>query len=211
MMRSWRGTLSGYRGATYELGHEGNHEIEETDGLDESEAENGIREELATESGVAGNTVEEGSEDETDTDTGAGQTDGGGTHAEVLGSLDHGLGDLRRVGAAGLEAESLAGGGIEDGRSLLALEGLEGGGWSGNFRSDSARRGRLHAHDYGGFTLSTYRRRCACRRWRPERGGQGGRPWSRPRPSARPGGRREHGWRPLYLEGRCGAGGSEIG
>lgn len=143
--------MSACSGATYELGHEGNHEIEETDGLDEGEAENGVREELATESGVAGDTVEEGSEDETDTDTGAGQTDGGGTHAEVLGSLNHGLGDLRRVGAAGLEAESLAGGGIEDGGRLLALEGLEGSGWSGNSRSDSARRARSHTHDYGGF------------------------------------------------------------
>src|SRR5687768_11885291 len=85
---------------TYELGHEGNHQVEKTNGLDESETKNGVGEELATEGGVAGNTVEEGSEDETDTDTGTGKTDGGGTHTEVLGDLDHGVGDLRRVGAA---------------------------------------------------------------------------------------------------------------
>ncbi|KAK8021880.1 hypothetical protein PG990_007018 [Apiospora arundinis] len=109
--------------STYELGHEGNHEIEKTNGLDEGETQNGVREELATESRVAGDGVEEGGEDETDTDTSTGQTDGGGTHTQVLGDLDHGLGDLRRVGAAGLE--SLAGGGVDDLGGLLALDGLE--------------------------------------------------------------------------------------
>jgi hypothetical protein len=109
---------------TYELGHEGNHEIEKTDGLDESETQNGVREELATEGGVAGNAVQEGGEDETDTDTGTSQTNGGRAHANVLGDLDHGLGDLRGVGTA-LDGEGLAGGGI-DGRHLLALDGLEG-------------------------------------------------------------------------------------
>lgn len=106
---------------TYELGHEGNHEVEKTDGLDESETQNGVGEELATEGGVAGNTVEEGGEDQTDTDTSTSQTDGGGTHTQVLGDLDHGLGDLRGVGALGLDlGESLLGG-------LLAgdLEGAE--------------------------------------------------------------------------------------
>jgi hypothetical protein len=112
---------------TYELGHEGNHQIEKTNGLDESETKNGVGEELATEGGVAGNTVEEGSEDETDTDTGTGKTDGGGTHTEVLGDLDHGVGDLRRVGAA-LDLEGIAGGGLQEGSGLLALEGLEGAG-----------------------------------------------------------------------------------
>lgn len=51
------------------LAHHGNHEVEKTDGLDESETQNGVREELATERRVAGNTLEEGSEDKTDTDT----------------------------------------------------------------------------------------------------------------------------------------------
>ena len=114
-------------GKTYELGHEGNHQVEKTNGLDKGETQNGIREELATESGVAGNTVEEGSEDETDTNTGTGKTNGGGTHTNVLGDLNHGLGNLGRVGTA-LDTESLAGGGLEDVGGLLALEGLEGGG-----------------------------------------------------------------------------------
>lgn len=113
-------------GVTYELGHKGNHEVEETDGLDESETKNGVGEELATEGGVAGNTVEEGGEDETDTNTGTGKTDGSGTHTKVLGDLNHGLGDLGRVGAL---LESLAGGGVDDGGHLGALEGLEGGAW----------------------------------------------------------------------------------
>jgi hypothetical protein len=109
-----------------ELGHEGNHEVEKTNGLDESETQNGVGEELATESRVAGNTVEEGSEDETDTDTSTSQTDGGGTHTQVLGDLDHSLSDLRRVGTA-LDLEGIAGGGVDDGRGLLALKGLHGG------------------------------------------------------------------------------------
>jgi hypothetical protein len=109
---------------TYELGHEGNHEIEKTNGLDESETQNGIREELATESRVAGNTVQESSENETDTDTGTSQTDGSRAHTQVLGDLNHGLGDLRRVGTA-LDLEGISGGGLEEGGGLLALEGLE--------------------------------------------------------------------------------------
>jgi hypothetical protein len=119
---------------TYELGHEGNHKVEKTNGFDESEAQNGVREELATEGRVAGNAVEEGGEDETDTDTGTSQTDGSGTHTQVLGDLDHGLGDLRRVGTA-LDAEGLAGGGVDDGGHLLALDGLEGGRLAGDYKT----------------------------------------------------------------------------
>lgn len=109
---------------TYELGHKGNHEIKKTNGLDESETQNGVREELATESRVAGNTVQESGEDETDTDTGTSQTDGSRTHTQVSGDLNHGLGDLRRVGTA-LDLEGISGGGLEESGSLLALEGLE--------------------------------------------------------------------------------------
>lgn len=85
-----------------------------TDGLDESETQNGVGEQLATEGRVAGNTVQEGSENETDTDTGTSQTDGGGTHTQVLGDLDQGVGHLRRVGTAGGLLESLLGGGVQD-------------------------------------------------------------------------------------------------
>lgn len=110
-------------GNTYELGHESNHQVEKTDGLDEGETQNGVREKLASESGVTGNTVEQGSENETDTDTSTSQTDGGGTHTQVLGDLDHGLGDLRGVSSA---LESLAGGDVDDLGGLLTLGGLEG-------------------------------------------------------------------------------------
>jgi hypothetical protein len=110
-----------------ELGHEGNHEVEKTNGLDESETQNGVGEELATEGRVAGNTVQESGEDETDTDTGTSQTDGSGTHTNVLGDLNHGLGDLGRVGTA-LDLEGIAGGGLQEVGGLLALEGLEGRG-----------------------------------------------------------------------------------
>lgn len=112
------------RDITYELGHEGNHEVEKTNGLDESETQNGVREELTTEGRVAGNTVQESGEDETDTDTGTSQTDGSGTHTNVLGDLNHGLGDLGRVSTA-LDLEGIAGGGLQEVGSLLALEGLE--------------------------------------------------------------------------------------
>lgn len=106
---------------TYELGHQGNHEVEKSDSLDESETQNGVGEELATESGVAGNTVDEGSEDNTDTNTSTGQTDGGRAHTQVLGDLNHGLGDLGRVGTA-LSLESVAAGSLDG----LALHGLHG-------------------------------------------------------------------------------------
>jgi hypothetical protein len=115
----------GFLMITYELGHEGNHEVEKTDGLDEGETQNGIREELATESRVAGNTVKESGEDKTDTDTGTSQTDGSGTHTQVLGDLDHGLSNLRGVGSAGSLLESILGGAVQDLGGLLALSGAE--------------------------------------------------------------------------------------
>lgn len=109
-------------GCTYELGHEGNHEVEKTDGLDESETQNGVGEQLATEGGVAGNTVQESGEDETDTDTSTSQTDSGGTHTQVLGDLDEGVGHLRAVGAS-LLLEGGASGGVDDGGALHGLDG----------------------------------------------------------------------------------------
>lgn len=92
-----------------------------TNGLDEGETKNGVREELATERGVAGDGVDEGGEDETDTDTGTGKTNGSGTHTDVLGDLNKGVGHLRGVGALGLLGD---GGGLGD---LGALDGVEGG------------------------------------------------------------------------------------
>lgn len=105
------------------LAHHGNHEIEQSDGLDEGEAQNGVREELGTHAGVASHGEQEGGEHESDTDTSTTETDGSRSHTNVLGDLDHGVGDLRRVGTA---AHGVAGGGIEDGGCLLTLHGLEG-------------------------------------------------------------------------------------
>lgn len=150
------------------LAHHGNHEIElavirqhifilpsrrtsgnrtyKTDGFDESETQNGVREELATERGVTGNSLEKSSEDETDTDTGCDimsdghstrtfscddldqltttETNGGRTHTQVLRDLDKGVGHLRRVGTntkrCGLGASHLSNAGA-------ALHGVESG------------------------------------------------------------------------------------
>lgn len=109
------------------LAHHSNHQVEQTHGLDESETQNGVGEELATEGRVAGDTHEQSGEDETDTDTGTTETDGGGTHAQVLGDLDHGGGDLGGVLAAGSRLEGLAGVGLEEGGRGDALGGTEGG------------------------------------------------------------------------------------
>lgn len=110
--------------STYELGHEGNHEIEEGNGLNESETQNGIREQLTTQGRVAGNTVDESSEHNTDTDTGTSQTDGRRSHTNVLGDLNHGLGNLGRVRTA-LGLEGIAVGSLNQVGGLLALQGLE--------------------------------------------------------------------------------------
>lgn len=117
---------------TYELGHEGNHQIEQTNGLDEGETQNGVREQLAAESRVAGNTLDQGSEDQADTDTGTGQTNGGRAHTNVLGDLNGSVGDLGAVHAAA--GEGVLGGGLdEQAGGLLAPDGLEragaGRGW----------------------------------------------------------------------------------
>lgn len=59
------------------------------------------------------------------------ETDGSGTHAHVLGDLDEGVGHLRGVGTAGLDADGrdLGAGGVEEGGG--ALHGVEGGGLAG--------------------------------------------------------------------------------
>jgi len=147
--------VGGLSGATYELGHEGNHEVEKTDGLDESETKNGVGEKLATHGGVAGNGVEEGSENETDTDTSTGKTDRGSTHTQVLGDLNHGVGDLGRVGAL-LDTESIAGGGVDDGVHLCALEGLHGrlAGDCGSLVSDRILHGFRSTTHFAGENFS---------------------------------------------------------
>ena len=114
------------------LAHHGNHEVEQANGLDEGESQNGVREQLTPQAGIARHGHQQGGEDESDTDAGAAEADGRGTHAQVLGDLDHGVGDLGAVGAGGgLLADQVAGGGVEDRGRLLALQGVEGGGGGG--------------------------------------------------------------------------------
>lgn len=81
---------------------------------------------MTTERWVAGNSLEKGGEDETDSNTGTTETNSSRSHSKVLRDLDHGGGDLRGVWASLNVAESLAGGGSDDG-GLLTLHGLESG------------------------------------------------------------------------------------
>lgn len=111
------------------LAHHGNHEVEQTDGLDEGKAQNGVGEELTTEGRVAGDTQQEGTEDETDTDTSTTETNGGRTHTQVLGDLNHSSGDFGGVVAASLlVGEDLASVGLDEVGGLLTLGSLEGSG-----------------------------------------------------------------------------------
>ena len=103
------------------------HQVEQTNSLDEGETQNGVREELTTERWVAGHSQQESAEHETDTNTGTTKADGGGTHTQVLGDLNKGVGHLRGVGALGGDADLRRGGtcGVEEGG--CALHGVEGG------------------------------------------------------------------------------------
>ena len=69
---------------------EGHHEREKTSGLSEGETENGVLEELTPEGRVAGDTLDEATENCADTDTSTGKTDGSETSTLDLGGGDHG-------------------------------------------------------------------------------------------------------------------------
>jgi hypothetical protein len=95
---------------------ERHHECEQTSGLSEGETQNGVLEELTPEGRVAGNTLDETSENRTDTDTGTGETNGSETGTLDLGGSDHGGGSglsddatLLDDVAGGVVAESGAG------------------------------------------------------------------------------------------------------
>jgi hypothetical protein len=122
-VRNTRSILRDFPEITYELGQQGNHEIEKTNGLNEGETENGVGEQLSTEGRVAGSGVQKGGEHKTNTNTGTSQTDGSVTHTNVLGDLDHGLGNLGAVCPATLEG--ISGGAVDDLGDLLTLNGLE--------------------------------------------------------------------------------------
>jgi hypothetical protein len=108
---------------------EGHHEREKTSGLSEGETENGVLEELTPEGGVAGNTLDETTENRSDTNTGTGKTNGSETGTLDLSGSDHGgsggLGDdatLLDDVAGGVVAEGTAG---SDEGALLGLAGCE--------------------------------------------------------------------------------------
>jgi hypothetical protein len=82
---------------------ERHHEGEEASSLGEGETENGVLEELTPKGGVAGDTLDEGTENRTDTDTSTSETDGSDTGALNLGSCDHGGGGRLSDDAAGLD------------------------------------------------------------------------------------------------------------
>lgn len=63
------------------------------------------------------------------TDTSTTETDGSGSHTQVLGDLDEGVGHLRGVGTLGLGGD-LGAGGVHEGGG--ALHGVEGRGLAGS-------------------------------------------------------------------------------
>lgn len=67
---------------------EGNHEGEQAGGFGEGKTKDGIREELASESRVASDAIDERAEDSANADTSARETDRGSACAVHLGSCD---------------------------------------------------------------------------------------------------------------------------
>jgi len=108
---------------------EGHHEREKTSSFSKGETEDGVLEELTPEGRVAGNTLDEATENRADTDTSTGKTDGSETSTLDLSGSDHGgsggLGDdatLLDDVAGGVVAEGTAG---SDEGALLGLAGCE--------------------------------------------------------------------------------------
>lgn len=71
---------------------EGHHESEKTSSFSEGETQNGVLEELTPERWVAGDTLDEGTENGTDTNTSTSETDSGDTSTLDLGGGNHGGG-----------------------------------------------------------------------------------------------------------------------
>ena len=108
---------------------EGHHEREKTSSFGESETQNSVLKELTPEGRVAGNTLDEATENRSDTNTGTGKTDGSETSTLDLGGSDHGgsggLSDdatLLDDVAGGVVAEGAAG---SDEGALLGLAGCK--------------------------------------------------------------------------------------
>ena len=108
---------------------EGHHEREKTSGLSEGETQDGVLEELTPEGGVAGNTLDEATENRSDTDTSTGETNGSEAGTLDLGGSDHGGGG--RLSDDATLLDDVAGGVVAEGAAgsnqsaLLGLAGCE--------------------------------------------------------------------------------------
>merc|ERR1711989_265237 len=88
---------------------ESHHKTEESHGLGESEAKNGVREQLLLQGGVPGVSDDEGAKDGADSSSGPGNTDGGSAGSDELGSRVN----VRLGGRGGQQLGSLHGGGAQ--------------------------------------------------------------------------------------------------
>merc|ERR1712168_725439 len=88
---------------------ESHHKTEESHGLGESEAKNGVGEQLLLQGGVPGVSDDEGAEDGADSSSGPGNTDGGSASSDELGSRVN----VRLGGGGGEQLGSLHGGGAQ--------------------------------------------------------------------------------------------------
>ena len=105
-----------------EANHECHHEREQPCSFREGETQNGIREQLSSQAGVASHTGDQAPKDRSDTSTGTSKTDCSETGTDVSASDDHGFSELGRERADHLGRE----GSLEGVADLLTLEGLEG-------------------------------------------------------------------------------------
>lgn len=83
--------------------HEGHHETEETHGFGQGETQDGVGEELLLETRVASIADDQAAEDCADTSSGTGDSDGGGTSADVLGGRVDIVSDGARLNRRDLE------------------------------------------------------------------------------------------------------------
>jgi hypothetical protein len=107
---------------------ERHHEREKTSGLSEGETQDGVLEELTPEGGVAGNTLDEATENRSDTDTSTGETNGSDTGTLDLGGGDHG--GSGRLGDDATLLDDVAGGVVAEG-AAGSNEAVLGGGLAG--------------------------------------------------------------------------------
>lgn len=112
---------------------EGNHQREETSGFRKSETQNGIREQLSTQSRVPRNTGDQSAKDRADTSSCTDESSSRSTGSdELAGAVDGGsdghLSDTARLAACDVGELVADEGAAHDETGLLGLEAGEGGG-----------------------------------------------------------------------------------